>query len=53
VLLERLADQGFSGSVVLEVNTRKAANRTERESDLAEALAFTRLNLAVAEQVVP
>ena len=53
VLLERLAEQGFSGSVVLEVNTRKAANRTERESDLAEALAFTRLNLAVAEQVVP
>ena len=45
-VLETLAVQGFSGTVVLEVSTRKAANRAEREADLAEALAFARLNLA-------
>ncbi len=45
-VLETLAGQGFSGTVVLEVSTRKAANRAEREADLAEALAFARLNLA-------
>ena len=31
---------------MVEVNTRKAADRADREADLAEALAFTRLNLA-------
>jgi sugar phosphate isomerase/epimerase len=45
-LLERLADADFEGVVVVEVNTRKAESRAEREADLAEALAFTRLNLA-------
>lgn len=45
-LLEILADGGFDGVVVVEVNTRKAATRADREADLAEALAFTRLNLA-------
>ena len=45
-LLEGLAGQGFDGLVVVEVNTRKATDRAEREADLAEALAFTRLNLA-------
>jgi sugar phosphate isomerase/epimerase len=44
-LLEDLAVSGFDGLVVVEVNTRKAEDRFERESDLAEALAFTRLNL--------
>jgi hypothetical protein len=34
--------------VVLEVNTRKVTSRVERENDLAEALAFTRLHLAAA-----
>ena len=38
------------GHVVLEVTTRKAANREAREADLAEALAFARLNLAVAPE---
>jgi sugar phosphate isomerase/epimerase len=47
-LLERLADRGYEGLVVVEVNTRKAESRAEREADLAEALAFTRLNLAAA-----
>ena len=47
-LLERLATADFDGVVIVEVNTRKAETRAERESDLAEALAFTRLNLAAA-----
>jgi sugar phosphate isomerase/epimerase len=45
-VLERLANTGYSGLVVLEVNTRKAASRTERIDDLAEGLAFARLHLA-------
>ena len=45
-LLERLAREGFEGTVVVEVNTRRADNRADRESDLAEALAYTRLHLA-------
>jgi sugar phosphate isomerase/epimerase len=45
-LLERLARQRFGGTVVVEVSTRRADNRADREADLAEALAFTRLNLA-------
>ena len=48
LVLERLAADGFAGSVVLEVNTRRAANRDERESALAESLAFTRLYLAAS-----
>ncbi len=47
-VLEQLAHNGFGGTVVLEVNTRRALNRDEREADLAEGLAFARLNLAVA-----
>lgn len=45
-LLGHLAESEYTGHVVLEVNTRKATSREERENDLAEALAFTRLNLA-------
>ncbi|MDP9435130.1 MAG: sugar phosphate isomerase/epimerase [Actinomycetota bacterium] len=45
-LLEGLAHRDFGGLVVVEVNTRRAEDRAERETDLAEALAFTRLNLA-------
>jgi sugar phosphate isomerase/epimerase len=45
-LLETLARRGFDGTVVVEVNTRRADTRADREADLAEALAFTRLNLA-------
>jgi sugar phosphate isomerase/epimerase len=47
-VLERLARRGYAGTVVLEVNTRRAVNRDEREADLAEGLAFARLNLATA-----
>jgi sugar phosphate isomerase/epimerase len=46
--LELLANRAFGGHVVIEINTRRAANRSLREEDLAEALAFTRLHLAAA-----
>jgi sugar phosphate isomerase/epimerase len=49
-LLETLAREGFDGTVVVEVNTRRAETRAERESDLAEALAFTRLHFAAAAE---
>jgi sugar phosphate isomerase/epimerase len=52
-VLERLAMRGFAGNVVIEVNTRRATTREEREADLAEALAFTRLHLACARVAVP
>jgi sugar phosphate isomerase/epimerase len=45
-LLESLAVRGFEGHVVVEINTRRAESRAERETDLAEALAYTRLHLA-------
>ncbi len=45
-VLGRLADREWTGLVVVEVNTRRARSRGEREADLAEALAFARLNLA-------
>ena len=47
-LLERLATTGYPGLVVLEVSTRRALSREDRRTDLAEALAFTRLHLATA-----
>jgi sugar phosphate isomerase/epimerase len=47
-LLEQLAVNGFDGTVVVEINTRRADDHNERESDVAEALAFTRLHLAAA-----
>ena len=49
-VLDLLARRGFAGTVVLEVSTRRAATREERETDLAEALAYTRLNLATATE---
>lgn len=52
-LLERLALTGFDGHVVIEVNTRRAMSGAEREADLAEALAFTRLHLASASSASP
>jgi len=52
-VLERLARVGYDGTVVLEVNTRRALSRDEREADLAEGLAFARLNLAAAAGSTP
>jgi len=45
--LEMLAAQEFSGSVVVEVSTRRLTE-DQRDLDLAEALAFARLHLATA-----
>ncbi len=44
-VLETLAARRWSGTVVIEVNTRRAVDRAERQADLAEALAFCRLHL--------
>jgi sugar phosphate isomerase/epimerase len=44
-LLTRLASEGYRRTVVLEVNTRRAATREEREADLAESLEFARKHL--------
>lgn len=44
-LLEWLAGGGYDGSIVVEVGTRKAS-ASQRETDLAEALAFARLSFA-------
>ncbi|MDR7302350.1 sugar phosphate isomerase/epimerase family protein [Haloactinomyces albus] len=44
-ICEALAANGFSGTVALEVNTRKARNPRQRAAQLAEALLFARLHL--------
>jgi sugar phosphate isomerase/epimerase len=44
-VLTLLAARGFSGTVVVEVSTRRAGSRMERAADLAESLAFARLHL--------
>ena len=48
-LLRRLASSRYSGTVVLEVNTRRAATREARRTDLAESLEFTRKHLGQAD----
>jgi sugar phosphate isomerase/epimerase len=40
--LHYLSGTDFAGHLVLEINTRKAGTREEREADLRESLAFTR-----------
>jgi sugar phosphate isomerase/epimerase len=47
-LLALLGRRGFTGSVVLEVNTRRVADQQRRETDLHEALVYARLHLAQA-----
>jgi sugar phosphate isomerase/epimerase len=49
-LLESLGTRGYSGMVVLEVNTRRAQTTEERRADLAEALEFTRTHLGARSQ---
>lgn len=46
--LEMLARERFSGSVVVEINTRRSGSQAARRADLVESLAFTRLHLASA-----
>lgn len=48
-VMQHLARSGFDGNVVMEVNTRKARGRSEREAELAAALAFARTHLAMAD----
>ncbi len=45
-LLGRLTAAGYRGVIVLEVKTFRAPTQEARQADLAEALEFTRLNLA-------
>jgi len=45
-LLQVLGETGFDGHVVVEISTRKALDRAERERDLRHALAFARGHLA-------
>ncbi|HET9255863.1 MAG TPA: sugar phosphate isomerase/epimerase family protein [Pseudonocardiaceae bacterium] len=40
-----LANRGFTGTVVLEISTRRAHNRPERRALLTEALLFARLHV--------
>jgi sugar phosphate isomerase/epimerase len=51
-LLEHLANSGFTGHIVVEINTRRSGSREARELDLVEALAFTRLNFEATEDMV-
>lgn len=46
--LELLANRGFEGHIVAEINTRKAGTRDAREADLLESLAFSKLHFAAA-----
>jgi sugar phosphate isomerase/epimerase len=48
-LLQRLGESRYQGIVVLEVSTRRAADRAERQADLAESLAFARAQLAASK----
>jgi sugar phosphate isomerase/epimerase len=41
-LLNNLANQDFRGHIIIEINTRRATSRSEREVDLVESLEFTR-----------
>jgi sugar phosphate isomerase/epimerase len=50
-LLTSLKGRGFTGAIAVEVSTRRAANRAEREADLAEALAFAREHLGAPSTV--
>ena len=49
-LLGHLAGTGFAGSLVVEVNTRRSGGRSGRDSDLGEALAFTRRHFEVPHE---
>jgi sugar phosphate isomerase/epimerase len=46
--LGHLARTGYDGHIVLEINTRKASSREERERDLVESLEFAREHFVVA-----
>jgi sugar phosphate isomerase/epimerase len=45
--LAHVAASGFAGDVIVEINTRKAASREQRETDLRESLEFAREHFVV------
>jgi len=45
--LRHLADSGFGGEIVVEINTRRCSSKEERERDLQESLDFAREHFAV------
>jgi sugar phosphate isomerase/epimerase len=45
--LRHLGRSGFAGHLVLEINTRKASDREEREKDLRDSLTFAREHFPV------
>ena len=45
--LAHVAASGFGGDVIVEINTRKAASREQRETDLRESLEFAREHFVV------
>ena len=48
-VLQGLVASGFTGDVIAEVGTRRAADRAAREVDLRETLAFARAHLGVRD----
>ena len=50
-VLSSLAGRGFTGSVAVEVGTRRSTSRAEREADLAAALSFAREHLAAPHPI--
>jgi sugar phosphate isomerase/epimerase len=52
-VLGALMQGGFDGVVVVEISTRKARTREERENDLADALGYTRRHLQAFAQDLP
>jgi sugar phosphate isomerase/epimerase len=44
-VLRQVVADGFTGHVVLEVNSRRSGTRAQREIDLSESLAFARMHL--------
>ncbi|HEU4946875.1 MAG TPA: sugar phosphate isomerase/epimerase [Kribbella sp.] len=51
-LLAGLAAGDFRGHIIIEINTRRAASRSEREVDLIESLEFTRKHLVRGPDVL-
>lgn len=45
--LNHLAEVGFAGEIVIEINTRRCSSREERETDLRESLDFAREHFVV------
>jgi sugar phosphate isomerase/epimerase len=50
-LLASLSRRKFTGAVAVEVSTRRAGSRAERQADLAEALEFARTHLSTPSTI--